>query len=295
MGYHANLLINYENIFWIQPTYKVNRSIVVSAGINLKKIGIGYSYETNSGALSAIGGASHEIIITYGFFKPRKHKVDTLMKDAEYYHNLKQKIGDKTYEEYVASNNYGFYNSIIDLTDSIHKEELRKIEKLKDNTFAQDNLAKLEQKRILDLEQERLAELARIEQEKRDSTRAHNLRHLSDQEMDILKKGIHFKLGSAMLDQEGRDYLNEVAKLIKNNNNIKILVSGHTCDIGSQETNFKYSKDRAETVIYYLKSRGVNPNKISSDYKLSAEPIAPNTDEDSRSQNRRVSFSIIKE
>lgn len=308
IGYHANLLINYKNIFWVQPTYKVNRSIVVSAGVNLKKIGIGYSYETNSGALSTIGGASHEIIITYGFFKPRKHKVDTIVKDAEYYHNLKQKIGDKTYEEYVSSNNYGFYNSILDLTDSIHQEEVKKIEKLKNKTFQQDSIAKLEQKRLLDLEQKRLAELeqkrldslnqaklARIEKAKRDSARAHHLRHLSEKEMNILKMGVHFKLGSAMLDQEGRNYLNKVAELIKNNDNIKILVSGHTCDLGSEKANLKYSIDRAETVIYYLKSKGVNPNKISSDYKLDAEPIVPNTSENNRSKNRRVSFSIIKE
>ncbi len=40
----------------------------------------------------------------------------------EYSHKLKHKIRDKTYEEYVSSNNYGFYNNIIDLTDSIHSD-----------------------------------------------------------------------------------------------------------------------------------------------------------------------------
>lgn len=292
LGYHANLLINYKNIFWIQPTYKVNRSIAVSAGINLKKIGIAYSYETNSGALSVIGGPSHEIMLTYGFFKARKHKVDTVIKDEEYYHNLKQKIGDKTYEEYVSSNNYGFYNNIIDLTDSIHKEEVKKIEALKKDTVEIERLAKLEKQKLDSINQ---AKLVAIEQAKKDSLRAYHLRHLSDKEMEVLKKGVHFELGSAMLSEESREYLKQVADLLKNNDNIRVLVSGHTCDIGTEKANFKFSKDRAETVLYYLKSIGVDPNKISADYKLDAEPIVPNTNEANRSKNRRVSFSIIKE
>jgi len=291
-GYHANLLVNYKNFFWFQPTYKVNRSIVVSAGVNLKKIGIGFSFETNSGALSTLGGPSHEIMITYGFFKERKDKVDDIIKDEEYYHNLKQKIGDKTYEEYVASNNYGFYNDIMDLTDSIHKEEIKKIQKLNTDSINNAKIAELEKQRLDSINQ---AKLAAIEKAKRDSARAYHLRHVSEKEMEILKTGVHFELGSAMLNKDGRDYLNKVAELIKNNDNIRILISGHTCDIGSEKANLKYSKDRAETVLYYLKSKGVNPNKITVDFKLDAEPIVPNTNEANRSLNRRVSFSIIKE
>lgn len=292
LGYQGNLLLNFKNIFWIQPTYKKNRSLVVSAGINLKKIGIAYSFETNSGALSALGGPSHEIMLTYGFFRERKSENDTIIKDEEYYHNLKQKIGDKTYEEYVSSNNYGFYNDITDLTDSIHKEEIKKIQKLNTDSINNAKLALLEKQKLDSINQ---AKLALIEQAKKDSARAHHLRHLSKDEMEVLKKGVHFDLGSAMLNEDGRKYLNEVADLIKNNDNIRVLISGHTCDIGTEESNLKVSKERAETVFYYLKRKGVKPNKISLDFKLDAEPIVPNTSEANRKQNRRVSFSIIKE
>ena len=289
LGYHFNFMVNYDDLIWLQPTYKANGSMAFSLGVNLKKIGIAYSYETNSSSLRTIGGASHEIMLTYGLFKP-KHVIDTT---SEYYHKLEQIIGDKTYEDYVRSNNYGFYNNIISLTDSIHKEEVKKIAKLNTDSIQNVNkLALLEKERLDSINQARLAS---IEKAKRDSARAHNLRHLSQKELKILEIGIHFELGSAMLNNESRVYLNKVAKLIKSNKNIKLLVSGHTCDIGSAVTNLKISKERANSVIYYLKKRGVSSSKISSDYKLDAEPIVPNTNEKNRSLNRRVSFSVIKE
>lgn len=286
--YHLNLLVDFNKVFWFQPTYKKNGSIAVGFGVNLRKIGLAYAYETNSGTLSTIGGPSHEIMISYGFFKARKTLEDTIVYDSEYYHKLKPNIGDKTYEEYVSSNNFGFYNNIIALTDSIHKEEIRKIEKSKPIV----NTDSIEAVRQAKLEQDRIAAL---EQAKRDSVRMYHLRNVSDKGMKILEKGVHFELGSAMLNKESREYLNEVADLIKMNTNIKILISGHTCDIGTHETNLRFSQDRAEAVEYYLVGKGVAQGQISTDLKLDAEPIVPNTSEANRQQNRRVSFSVIKE
>ncbi len=298
---HFNLLINYDNVFWIQPTYKLNGSIVISAGVNLKKIGIGYAYETNSGSLSYIGGASHEIILSYGFFKKRTREIDS--SEISDYNNpkLKGKINGKTYEEYVSANNYGFYNNIMELTDSVHKEEVRKQDSIravanqdsiKQALLNQARQDSLNQARIDSLEQARIDSL---EQAKRDSARQHALRHLSDDELKILQKGVHFKINSAMLTQDARNYLDSVAKLIIKNKNIKVLITGYTCDLGSEEVNLRFSIDRAESVKYYLIQQGVPPDRISTDAGLDSEPVAPNTDETNRKLNRRVSFSIIKE
>lgn len=281
LNYQANLLFNYNNVFWFQPTYKANNSLAFSAGVNLKKIGIAYAYETNSSALSSIGGPSHEVMISYGFFKKRDILEDTIaIDDTE--NRLKRKIGDKTYEEYVSSNNYGFYNSIINLTDSMHKEEVSRTDSLK-------NAA-----RIDSLERERVR-IDSLERVRRDSIRTYTLRHLSDEELKILEKGVHFELGSAIVTEEARNYLDKVAVLITANKNIKVLISGHTCDIGSDETNLMFSKDRAEAVEYYLILKGVDPMRVSTDAKLDAEPVAPNTNEENRQLNRRVSFLIIRE
>ena len=285
LGYQANLMFNYDNVFWFQPTYKANNSLAFSVGVNLKKTGIAYAYETNSGALSSIGGASHELMISYGFFKARDKLADTIaIDDPE--NRLKRKIGDKTYEEYVSSNNYGFYNSIVNLTDSMHKEEVRRKEEAR-RTDSVKTVA-----RIDSLERARIDSLERV---RKDSIRTYTLRHLSGEELKILEKGVHFELGSAMVTGDSRNYLNEVAELIKANKNIKVLISGHTCDIGSDNINLRFSMDRADAVKFYLVIKGVDPVRVSTNAKLDAEPVVPNINEENRQLNRRVSFSIIRE
>ncbi len=290
---HINFLINYDNILWFQPTYKLNGSIVVSAGVNLKKIGIGYAYETNSGSLSYIGGASHEIILTYGFFKNRLHTEDSVYSDSYNNPKLKGKINGKTYEEYVTSNNYGFYNNIMELTDSIHKEEVKKQDSI--NALANQDSIKLALLNQAKRDSVNQARIALLEQTKKDSVRQHALRHLNDDELKILQKGVHFELSSAMLTQEARNYLDSIAKLIIKNKNIKVLITGYTCDLGSEAVNLRFSTDRAESVKYYLIQQGVPPERVSTNAGLDAEPVAPNTSEANRKLNRRISFSIIKE
>jgi type IX secretion system PorP/SprF family membrane protein len=275
LGYNANLLINYDNTFWVQPTYKANRSIAVSVGVNLRKIGIAYAYETNSSNLSVIGGPSHEIMISYGFFKTKALPVE----DSAYSHQLVPKIGDKTYEEYISSDNYGFYGSIINLTDSMHREEVKR-DSIR-TVVRRDSLQRVYKDSL--------------EVVKRDSVRKHTLRHLSDDELKLLETGVHFELGSASIDSKSREYLNKVAILIKNNENIRVLITGHTCDLGSEEANLRFSMDRAEAVKYYLIRQGVSPGRVSTDGKLDAEPVVPNISEENRKLNRRVTFSIIRE
>lgn len=295
-NYHANLLINFNNLFWIQPTYKSNKSLSFSAGVNISKVGIAYAYETNSGVLSNIGGSSHEIMLTYGFFKSRKNKVDTVPDEiSEPEKRLKRKIGGKTYEEYVSSNNYGFYNSIISLTDSIHKEDV-KIDSLK-LVAKNDSILKARNDSVLRTQTEILEKAKKdsLEKVRRDSIRQATFRNLNEDELELLKGGVHFELGSAMINAEGRRYLDEVAALLKSNENFKLVITGHTCDIGSREVNLRFSEDRSEAVYYYLLRKGVDPKRIFTDAKLDAEPVVPNTSEHNRQMNRRVSFSVVRE
>lgn len=290
---HFNFLINYDNVFWFQPTYKLNKSIMFAAGVNLKKVGIAYAYETNSGALAYIGGASHEIILTYGFFKKRSHLIDTTEVDKYGNPKLKGKINGKTYEEYITANNYGFYNNIMELTDSIHKEEVKKQDSIK----AIANQDSIKQALLYKAKSDSInqARINSLEQLRQDSIRRHSLRHLNDNELKILQKGVHFKINSAMLTQDARNYLDSVAELIIKNKNIKVLITGYTCDLGSEEVNLRFSTDRAESVKYYLLQKGVPYERISTNAGLDAEPVVPNTSEENRKLNRRISFSIIKE
>ncbi|HEX2967955.1 MAG TPA: PorP/SprF family type IX secretion system membrane protein [Bacteroidales bacterium] len=55
----------WENKVWAMAGYRTNKNIVTGIGINIKTIGIGYSYEINRSELSTVASFSHEIILTF--------------------------------------------------------------------------------------------------------------------------------------------------------------------------------------------------------------------------------------
>lgn len=82
--------------------------------------------------------------------------------------------------------------------------------------------------------------------------------------------------------------------LLNKYSNLKIIRVGHTCDIGSEETNIRIGQQRAETIKTYLVSKGIAANRIQVTSKGEADPIAPNTSEENRRQNRRVEVIVVE-
>ena len=91
-----------------------------------------------------------------------------------------------------------------------------------------------------------------------------------------------------------RSILDDVASAWKDNQSQKILLTGHTCNIGTAEVNMRLGAKRAESVKQELVNRGVSPSKISTESRGDTEPIAPNTTEENRQKNRRVEIKLVK-
>lgn len=98
---------------------------------------------------------------------------------------------------------------------------------------------------------------------------------------------------SRLKNESVEKYLKKVAeRVIKSGESI--LLTGHTDNIGSDETNNMLGKKRADTIKEYLISRGVNAGKIEVKSKGKTEPIADNTTEEGRAKNRRTELKIIQ-
>lgn len=314
---HFNLALSFLETFWVQAGIKTTGSYVFTAGIYLKSFGLAYSYEMNNGPLGYIGGNSHGIMLSYGLNKKKEVLPDTVLQDSIFKKDeLSRKVDGQSYEEYVRSNNAAFYSDMLNLTDSMHQEQVEQkkrdsiahndpelaeqagrdsIMKAQKETARRDSVLKAQADRarrdsVIAARQDSIRQ-ARVDSVKR----AHALRNLNNDELKILEEGVHFHKGSAMLNDKSRKYLDKVVDLMNKNRSFRIQVSGHTCDIGSDDINMKYSRDRAEAVKYYLTSKGIPGNRISTSLKADAEPVVPNTSEQNREQNRRVSFSIIRE
>lgn len=60
-----SVMAEWENKVWAMAGYRTNKNIVTGIGINIKTIGIGYSYEINRSELSTVASFSHEIVLTF--------------------------------------------------------------------------------------------------------------------------------------------------------------------------------------------------------------------------------------
>jgi len=60
----VNLVTEWNNI-WALVGYRTNKNVITGFGLNIKNIGIAYSYEINRSDLYTITPGSHEIVLTF--------------------------------------------------------------------------------------------------------------------------------------------------------------------------------------------------------------------------------------
>lgn len=101
--------------------------------------------------------------------------------------------------------------------------------------------------------------------------------------------GIHFDSGKAEVKAESKATMDEIGKLLAANKSLKLLVVGHTDNVGGFAPNVELSKKRAEAVVAQLVSQyKVAPARLQAFGVSFASPMASNVDEGGRAKNRRV-------
>jgi OOP family OmpA-OmpF porin len=101
-------------------------------------------------------------------------------------------------------------------------------------------------------------------------------------------KGVLFEYNSAQLMPSSMAILDSVAQnLITYPQDKDIEVQGHTSSEGSDKYNMKLSQKRSQSVVTYLKKKGV-PNRLYAKGYGESKPVAENLTEIGRGQNRRV-------
>ncbi|MCK4662028.1 MAG: OmpA family protein [Bacteroidales bacterium] len=106
--------------------------------------------------------------------------------------------------------------------------------------------------------------------------------------------GIRFDSGKDIPKSESEATLNEVANFLRNNPNLKIEIIGHTDSDGDNKLNEDLSLRRAQSIINWLKSKGVNISNLSASGLGESNPVANNKTESGKALNRRVEIKIFK-
>ena len=101
--------------------------------------------------------------------------------------------------------------------------------------------------------------------------------------------GIYFDFNKADVKPESSATLEQIAALLKQDAGLKLLVVGHTDNVGSFAFNTDLSQRRAAAVVAALTTRfGVAKDRLTPVGVSFASPIAPNKTDEGRAKNRRV-------
>lgn len=104
--------------------------------------------------------------------------------------------------------------------------------------------------------------------------------------------GVNFQTASVLLTEPAKLKLNEAANALLKDQSVRVLIIGHTDDIGSAEGNRTLSYDRAKAVSSYLAMRGVDTTRLRYVGKGEQTPVATNSTSEGRAQNRRVEIIV---
>jgi outer membrane protein OmpA-like peptidoglycan-associated protein len=101
-----------------------------------------------------------------------------------------------------------------------------------------------------------------------------------------------FASDSAQLNPKLHPALNELATSLLQNPTETVQIVGYTDSTGGDAINLPLSQNRAQSVESYLVSRGVQPQRISTQGLGAQNPVASNDTADGRAQNRRVEIFV---
>jgi tetratricopeptide (TPR) repeat protein len=110
----------------------------------------------------------------------------------------------------------------------------------------------------------------------------------------IILKNIFFASNEFVIKAESEAELNNLLLLLRDNPTIRIMISGHTDNVGNASNNLTLSSNRARSVLKFLQQNGIEANRLISKGWGATKPVADNITEEGRAKNRRTELSILK-
>ena len=107
--------------------------------------------------------------------------------------------------------------------------------------------------------------------------------HSMTERVTVLSGALHVGMG---------DTLDRKASILGANPNVKIQISGHADERGSDEYNLALGNRRAAAAKRYLENKGIDGSRIDVVSYGEERPLNPGHDEAAYAQNRRDEFTI---
>ena len=109
-------------------------------------------------------------------------------------------------------------------------------------------------------------------------------------------KNIYFDLDDDQLYDDSKGQLDILANWLKSNPSVRLEISGHTDDSGTEQYNMDLSRRRAFNVYKYLTGKyDLGAEQITYIAYGNKRPIYTGADEERKKENRRIEFKIISQ
>jgi OmpA-OmpF porin, OOP family len=109
----------------------------------------------------------------------------------------------------------------------------------------------------------------------------------------VVLNNLFFPSAKYNLEKKSETELNKLISFMRQNKTLKIEITGHTDDVGSDAANQVLSEKRAKAVVDYLASKGVPASRIQFKGYGETKPVKPNTSEENRQLNRRIEMQVL--
>ncbi len=119
--------------------------------------------------------------------------------------------------------------------------------------------------------------------------------------MEKIKTGSKVVMNNIFFDTDKYDLkpqsiveLDKLVEFLILNRHTRIEIGGHTDDVGGDAANQLLSERRAQAVVDYVASKGIEPFRLVAKGYGETQFIVPNTDDASRAKNRRTEFMVVE-
>ena len=116
----------------------------------------------------------------------------------------------------------------------------------------------------------------------------------------VVLENVYFEFNKATVLDESHASLDRLVATMNQNPNMMIEISGHTDNKGNDAYNQRLSEARAQSVVDYIISKGIERDRLVAKGYGESQPLAPNEHPDGkdnpegREKNRRTEFKVLK-
>jgi type IX secretion system PorP/SprF family membrane protein len=320
-SFDAAALVNYSDVFWTGLTYRYQEAVAAVLGIGIQrsklKVSYAFDYVTNNREVTA--GTSHEIMLNFraGEWKRRPVKYvpqrSRVKKPRKPFIKINDKDKDGVPDEKDRCNDVPGVRKFNGCPD-----------KDMDNIPDKDDLCPdvygskiffgcpdTDKDGLPDNEDECSSEAGQKELKGCPDRDEDGTSDKEDDCPDIpglpAQRGcpvsftqeklahITFTTGQATLEETSYNYLDDVIAILKQYENTKVIIEGHTDNEGEDDFNLELSKRRSETILNYFIEKGLDPERLSIEGYGETRPVDTNDTSEGRSKNRRVEIHFLKE